>query len=332
MIDSPILPTFNDQHHAQIPPVPAGEPRPTWSVLIPTYNCGDYLREALGSVLRQDAGPEEMQIIVVDDHSTEDDPESVVRELGGDRAEFIRQERNVGKVRNYETGLKLSRGRLIHQLHGDDRVKPGFYLHMAELFEECPRAGAAFCRSEYIDGTGDVQGKTTRERSEYGYLSGWLDKILVEQRIQTPSIVLKREVYEHLGGFDRRLDSSEDWEMWIRVACFYPFAFQPLALAQYRSWDENNTSRTLRSGERIRTLHRMVNIVDTYVPSEVRDRVSQQRRASVAHQLIGFIPRLVAERRFEVLTKLYPHILLSDWSPRTIYHMLYFTVNAESLL
>ena len=61
-------------HRARILPVPEGTPRPVWSVMIPTYNCAKYLRETLVSVLAQDPGPEQMQIEVVDDYSTKDEP------------------------------------------------------------------------------------------------------------------------------------------------------------------------------------------------------------------------------------------------------------------
>ena len=65
-----------------IPPVPAGVARPLWSVMIPTYDCAHHLRETLVRVLAQDPGPDAMQIEVVDDHSTRDAPEDVVREVG----------------------------------------------------------------------------------------------------------------------------------------------------------------------------------------------------------------------------------------------------------
>src|SRR5919202_7111228 len=69
-------------HRAPVPPVETGVRRPRWSVMIPTYNCAGYLETALRGVLAQAPGPERIQIEVVDDHSTADDPEEVVRRVG----------------------------------------------------------------------------------------------------------------------------------------------------------------------------------------------------------------------------------------------------------
>ena len=81
--------------------------------MIPTYNCANYLRETLTSVLAQDPGAEIMQIEVIDDCSTKDDPQAVVEELGKGRVIFYRQPQNVGHTKNFETCLTRSRGKLI---------------------------------------------------------------------------------------------------------------------------------------------------------------------------------------------------------------------------
>src|SRR5690349_2719971 len=122
-------------YRSEIPPVPDGAPRPFWSVMIPTYHCARFLGKTLESVLTQDPGPEMMQIEVVDDGSTLDDPERVVEEIGQGRVAFYRQPQNVGHTKNFETCLKRARGQVVHLLHGDDYVLPGFYQKLQVAFE-----------------------------------------------------------------------------------------------------------------------------------------------------------------------------------------------------
>ena len=183
-----------------------------------------------------------MEIIVVDDHSTKDDPEAVVKEFGQGRVQFIRQEKNVGKVKNYETGLTASRGRYIHQLHGDDLVYDGFYKEMEAIFNASPTAGAAFSRTNYIDYGSRITGVTGMIQDNEGIVPDILEKLYTQQYIQTPSMVVKREVYETIGCFDRRLNCMEDWEMWIRIANNYPIATSNKVLAAYRSHHDNATN------------------------------------------------------------------------------------------
>ena len=72
--------------------------------MIPTYNCARYLGETLRSVLAQDPGPDAMDIVVVDDASS-DDPASVVEDLGRGRIQFYRQARNLGLPNRSLAGL-----------------------------------------------------------------------------------------------------------------------------------------------------------------------------------------------------------------------------------
>src|SRR5207237_1950596 len=106
----------------QIMPVPAGLERPLWSVMIPTFNRMTYLRRTLESVLVQDPGREQMQIEVVDDCSTVDDPEPVVHTTTGDRVAVIRNSLNLGLMRNLNRCIERARGHLVHILHSDDYV------------------------------------------------------------------------------------------------------------------------------------------------------------------------------------------------------------------
>ena len=232
---------------SRVPPVAAKE-RPRWSVMIPTYNCARYLEAALRSVLAQDPGREAMQIEVVDDHSPDDDPQEVVTRLGQGRVEFHRQPENVGVVRNLNTCLQRARGELVHVLHGDDFVLDGFYRTIDDRLRDHPEAGAAYCRHLYVDEDDDVTDAAPHEPASSGILVEGARFLAAEQRVMTPCIVVRRSVYEQLGGFDTRLACAEDWEMWVRVASRFPVYYEEQPLACYRVHGDSNTGRNLRSG------------------------------------------------------------------------------------
>ncbi|MBD1825721.1 glycosyltransferase [Cyanobacteria bacterium FACHB-DQ100] len=256
-------------HRSTITPVIDTASRPLWSVMIPTYNCAHYLRETLASVLAQAPSTDLMQIAVIDDCSTQDDPHAIVKALGKGRVEFYQQPKNVGHIRNFETCIERSRGKLIHLLHGDDLVRVDFYRKMQAAFEQRPDVGAAFCRHIFMDSRGHWQTLSNLEQSESGILDQWLERIATHQRIQTPSIVVRRDVYEHLGGYDRRIRHwGEDWEMWVRIAANYPVWYEVEPLAIYRMHDSSLTGRSVRTGENIQDFRQAIHIVKDYLPKE----------------------------------------------------------------
>jgi glycosyltransferase involved in cell wall biosynthesis len=265
-------------YRGKLDPVPGSSSRPLWSVMIPTYHCARYLGEALASVLVQDPGPDMMQIEVIDDHSTQDDPESVVAELGRGRVGFHRQSKNVGHIQNFRTCLQRSRGTLIHLLHGDDCIVDGFYRALGPAFSTHPEIGAAFCRHVYIDEHGGWRGVSDLEQATSGILPNWLDRIAVNQRIQTPAMVVRREVYEKLGMFDRRLTWVEDWEMWVRIAAHYAVWYEVEPLARYRMHADSNTGRYMRTGENLRDVRRAIEIIRSYLPAGSADETSRRSR------------------------------------------------------
>lgn len=288
-----------DFYHATIPPVPESTRRPLWSVMIPTYNCASYLRESLGSVLEQDPGPDVMQIEVIDDCSTQDDPEAVVAELGHGRVRFYRQPQNVGYIRNFETCLQRSQGHLVHLLHGDDQVLPGFYRKLKDAFERAPESGAAFCRHIYMDEQSHWIGFSRLEQPESGILQNWLERVVVKHPIQTPSIVVRRSVYEHLGGFDRRFGCvGEDWEMWVRIAAHYPIGYEVEPLAAYRLARQGSLSKnSLRSGDYARDLLKANEIVQSYLPDCVAPSMANhllaQAREACAFGILAIAGQLL---------------------------------------
>jgi glycosyltransferase involved in cell wall biosynthesis len=269
------------RHRAAVRPVPDGVPRPLWSVVIPTFNCARYLRETLASVLAQDPGPDAMQIEVVDDHSG-DDPAAVVAELGSGRVQFFRQPRNLGHTRNFHTGLTRARGHLVHLLHGDDFVLPGFYARLQAAFTARPDIGAAFCRHYFVDRSGARLGISDAEQERSGVLEDGLERLAVEQRIMTPSIVVRRRAYEQLGAFDARLVCAEDWEMWVRVAAHFPVWYEVEPLAAYRMHADSNTGRHTRSAEDIRYTRMAIDLFTPYLPPGRARDITRRARTTYA--------------------------------------------------
>lgn len=255
--------------------VPTGTRRPLWSVMIPAYNCAQYLRETLASVLVQDPGADRMQIEVVDDCSS-DDPKAVINELGPGRVEYYRQSQNVGTVRNLNTCLERSRGFLVHILHGDDAVRDGFYHVMEQPFDTYPQLGAAFCRYISMDAEGNWETIGELEPDGRGILDAWVERIALGQRLQTPCMVVRRSVYEQLGGFDPRLTHCEDWEMWTRIAASFPVAYEPDPLALYRVHSTSSSDRSRSIGENVVDLRRAIAINQERLAPDRADEITSR--------------------------------------------------------
>ena len=254
--------------------------------MIPAYNCIEYLKEALQSVLDQDPGKDVMQIQVVDDCSTDGDIGKLVQDMGKGRVEYFRQEQNVGSVRNFETCLNNSRGKIVHLLHADDKVKNGFYKKLGSLLERFPEAGAAFCNYDYIGKKSQLLYVNTPETDHDTLLKDHLFTMAERCSVQYVSIAVKREVYEKEGGFFGVI-YGEDWEMWARIAKTHAFAYTPENLAAYRIHDANISANSFRTGANIRDISQVIERIGTYLPSKVRDQITRKARRHYARYLLS---------------------------------------------
>jgi len=270
-----------------IAPLTDIRPRPFWSVMIPCYNRAHYLEKALTSVLAQDPGPEEMQIAVVDDASTLDDPEVVVRRLAGERAVFFRQPRNLGQFGNVNDCLERARGQWVHILHSDDVVFPGFYATLKAALVSRDDIGAAYCRGSTIDENGALKRISVAESSEPGVLPRFIATIGARNKILTPSIVVRRSVYEKLGGYRLDLPYAADWEMWIRIAAHYPIWYEPATLAAWRIHSGSWSTLHLRSGQNIADARHCIEISHSLLPREDAAALSRKARDNLARLAIS---------------------------------------------
>lgn len=217
--------------------------------MVPTYRPGAMLRCTLESVLGQAATGREMQIAVVDDGSDRDALERLVRSVDSEgRVEIHAGGEHLGLSGNWNRAIGLARGHLVHLLHQDDCILPGFYARMERAFLRAPLIGMAFCPSRIVDGQDRLIKCTWPQRLWPGVISNWLPRIAVRQRIQTPAVVVARTTYELLGGYRSDLCHTLDWEMWVRIAARMPVWHETRPLAVYRRHEASESSRLLAQG------------------------------------------------------------------------------------
>lgn len=270
------------KHPPHIPSLPEGTLRPKWSVMIPVYNCAGHIPITLKCVLQQALSQEDMQIEVIDDASSDADIEEMVRHMGQGRIQYFRQKQNVGSLRNFETCINRARGEIIHILHGDDIVFAGFYLHITKLFDNFPDCGAALCRFQYINEAGDRLYDQPVENADDGILTDWFEKITVRNRVQFPAIAVKRSVYEHLGSF-YGITYGEDWEMWARIAKYYPVAYTPKMLAAYRKHENSISGDKTLTGAYLDDLTTVMHFIQKHVAEPNRTATLKQSKKYYAH-------------------------------------------------
>lgn len=266
----------------QILPLAEGVVRPRWSVMIPVYNCYRFVEEALNSVLSQAYAAGEMQIEVIDDGSTDGDYAALVSRVGQGRVAYYRQPQNRGSLRNFETCINRAQGIYVHILHGDDFVRPGYYQAMDRLFDRYPDVGAAFCRYVYVGESGKPLYYRNEEMAVPGVLDDWLVRLAQRQRLQFCTVTVKRQVYEQLGGF-YGVNYGEDWEMWMRIAQFYPVAYDPDVLAAYRLHHSSISGISYASAKNLRDLQWVIRTIRQYLPVERQEELFREAMKFYAH-------------------------------------------------
>jgi len=226
------------------------------SIMIPTYNCARYLEQTLASLA--DQGIEQAQVEVVDDCSTEDDPEDVVRHLGQGRVGFHRQPSNLGLVGNFNTCISRAERRWVHVLHGDDQVLPGAYTAFGDLLGRYPDSDVLFGRSVMMDDDGVWDGLTE-------VLGPGRDGVLVYDphrwalnSVQFAGTLFRRDTAVAVGAFDDRYAHAADWHLWWRLAKRFPAAYTNRCLGAYRRFPGNHSSSLVRTASDLREGLRLV--------------------------------------------------------------------------
>ncbi|MGI8469851.1 MAG: glycosyltransferase family 2 protein [Pyrinomonadaceae bacterium] len=207
--------------------------KPLVSVIIPNYNYAQYLREAIDSVLRQTY--ENIEIIVVDDGSKDESKE--VLQSCGDKIETVFQQ-NLGVSAARNNGVRKSVGEFIALLDADDMWLPEKIERQIQKFTENSEIGLVHVGVEEFDDAGNIL--KTR-------LNGMAGEVSHELLLSKNAVILgggsgmmiPRKVFEEVEGFDLRLLTSADWDLFYRVSRSYKVGFVNEVLLRYRIHGSN---------------------------------------------------------------------------------------------
>jgi|GEM_PF-498461 len=213
------------------------------SIMAPVYNVvrEDWLCEMLDSVIQQDPGHRQREIVIIDDAST-NGAAKLVADRYSKHVRYLRNEKNLGLVGNHNRCLIEASGEYVHIMHQDDRIQPAFYESLLPVLDGRPDLVAGLCNPAYIDQSGKQHWRTAKSQSR-GILDPWQVRLSLDLRIQFPAIVVRRDAFATVGGFSPSLKFSFDWDTWNRIAATGPIWFEPRDLAQYRVHQGSATNK-----------------------------------------------------------------------------------------
>ncbi|WP_068798957.1 glycosyltransferase family 2 protein [Pseudonocardia sp. HH130630-07] len=184
------------------------------TVITPAYNVGQWIGEAIDSVLAQTET--RFEYLVVDDGSTDDTADVVRAKAEQDHRIRLIQVENGGSGAARNRALADSEAPFVAFLDGDDRWHPQFLRHMLETLHTAPPGvGMAYCHTRVMLESGQVVALRWQPTGAVD-----LDKQLIENNPphNGSSLMIRRACFDQVGGFDSSLPSAVDFEMWLRIA------------------------------------------------------------------------------------------------------------------
>lgn len=210
------------------------------SVFVACYNYGRFLEKCLQSILSQTRKADE--ILVIDDCSTDNTPEIAKRFKK--KITYIRHPKNLGSSKTFNIGPKLAKGDYILAISADDWLAPTMLEKEAAILDKNRKVGLVYSLAYQVQNQkkrlilpGNLPTKSYIARKE--------DFELLLTRgcfIPAQTAMVRRSVYQKLGYWDVNLRHAQDFEMWTRIAKYYPLAYLAQPLAYYRIHKKSLTS------------------------------------------------------------------------------------------
>lgn len=179
--------------------------QPLVSVIIPCYNYGKYVVEAIDSCLKSSYN--NIEIIVVNDCSTDLYTNNVLSHLNKPKTYVINHTENKGLPASRNTAIKAAKGKYIVPLDADDTIEPTYIQKTVHVLEMQPRVGFVSTGRRHF-GTENL----IHVPPQYNFYK------LLFQNICSVTSLFRKEAWEEVGGFNEKMkDGYEDWDFWISL-------------------------------------------------------------------------------------------------------------------
>ena len=211
---------------------------PLVSFVIPCYKLAHLLPECVNSILAQTF--ESFEILIMDDCSPDNTPE-IARSFPDPRVIHVRNEPNLGHLRNYNKGIGMARGKYIWLISADDRLRSEHVLERyVKVLDENSRVGYCFCAGHALHDDREAGIiPSSRYRETDGIFNGreFLLDLLKGNFILAASGMARKECYEKVSYFPEDMPYGGDWYLWCMYALNYDVAFFAEPMVDYRVHD-----------------------------------------------------------------------------------------------
>jgi glycosyltransferase involved in cell wall biosynthesis len=261
---------------------------PCVTTIIPAYNAGKWIQDAISSALAQQI---EQEILVVDDGST-DDTAVLAAAFGPPVRVISKPNGGVSSARN--AGLRAAQGTYVALLDADDCWYPGKLARQIEAMTRFPQAGTVICDEAHVDDHGTVRHPSYFRTKHFApelpdgmaLASHPLTWLVRESFFPTSGVLMRRDTATQVGFFDESLSIVEDRDYWIRLALAAPVVIVPEVLLRYRVGNENSLAmlgRARWASNLEIVLGRHADALRCGIDAEGRD--GRQELGAVFHQL-----------------------------------------------
>jgi glycosyltransferase involved in cell wall biosynthesis len=216
---------------------------PRVSFVIPCFNLARFLPQCVDSISCQTFS--DFEILILDDCSP-DETEQVVQRLTDNRVVYVRNEINLGHLRNYNKGIGLARGKYIWLLSPDDSLRgPDVLNKYVALLEQHSRVGYVFSPVMDFDEKGERFGRHSFHGDGDQIFPGpeIVKKLMHKRCVPAASGMARRECYEKFGAFPLDLPFTGDEYLWALFALHYDVGYFSRPMVNYRIHEGSMTSQ-----------------------------------------------------------------------------------------